>query len=94
MRKSLFAWSQRSPQEEHNITYTDRGEKPETNHEDSKTNPNYGTFYEYGPVFFFFETKKNCCERQRLRNCSRIKATKEKGLLIVLYNPGWLWIEE
>lgn len=54
MRKSLFAWSQRSPQEEHNITYTDRGEKPETNHEDSKTNPNYGTFYEYGPVFFFF----------------------------------------
>lgn len=58
MRKSLFAWSQRSPQEEHNITYTDRGEKPETNHEDSKTNPNYGTFYEYGPVFFFLKLKK------------------------------------
>lgn len=34
------------------------GEKPETNHEDSKTNPNYGTFYEYGPVFFFLKLKK------------------------------------
>lgn len=82
------------PQEEHDITYVDKGEKPETNHEDSKTNPNCGTFYEHRPGCFLFLKLKIIAVKDKDRNCSTIKATKEVGWLIVLYNLGWLWTGE